>query len=161
MVIRHPASGTGHRDEACCNQRIDKALDDQFERRSAPFDGLTLQLDSRPVQRLVLDLQGIVSIVADPRKELRVFNDWWEHDAAVLPPQLSSWESLEAEVSDAESLVKRAQASTTCGEPGMPRTSASSCAGTSMSTTRKTVMPTLQPRLDSSTPPTRSSVTLR
>jgi hypothetical protein len=94
------------RDDACCTQRIDKALDVQFEQRLAPFDGLTLQLDSRPLERLLLDLQTIVSLIADPRKELRAFDDWWEHDGAILPSQVSSWESLEAEVADAESLAR-------------------------------------------------------
>jgi hypothetical protein len=63
-----------------------------------------LELDSRPLERLVRALQRIVSMVVDPTKELRVFDDWWEHDAAILPSQPSSWRSLESEIADADSL---------------------------------------------------------
>ena len=83
---------------------MDKALRKQFERGKAPFDGLTLQLNERPPEQLVVGLQFLVSRLVDRRKELRAFSDWWEHDGATLPSEPSTWEALEAEVADVESL---------------------------------------------------------
>jgi hypothetical protein len=83
---------------------VDKALRKQFERGRAPFDGLTLQLNERLPEQLVVDLRRLVARLADRRKELRAFSDWWEHDAATLPSEPSTWEELGAEVADVESL---------------------------------------------------------
>jgi hypothetical protein len=83
---------------------VDKALRRQFERGKAPFDGLTLQLNVRPPEQLVADLRRLVSCLADRRKALRAFSDWWEHDGATLPSEPATWEALEAEIADVESL---------------------------------------------------------
>ena len=83
---------------------MDKALRKQLERGKPPFDGLALQLNERPPEQLVVDLQRLVSRLLDRRKELRAFSDWWEHDGVTLPSEPSTWDALEAEVADVESL---------------------------------------------------------
>lgn len=51
---------------------MDKALVKRLERGKAPFDGLTLHLNDRPPEHMVVDLQRLVSALADRNSSMHL-----------------------------------------------------------------------------------------